>query len=70
MTRGITSESIEVPKEAACSPVATTALPVPAVSLEEASLVSTVPPCIVAAAPPTTTENHPVVLRSSAVAGF
>ena len=51
-TTGINKENIDVLIAAACSPVATTALPVPAVSLDDASLARTVPPCIVAAAPP------------------
>ncbi len=48
---GINKVNKEVPIAVACSPVATTAFPVPPVSLVEASRVRTVPPWTVAAAP-------------------
>jgi hypothetical protein len=43
-TRGIKSDSPDVPDAAACSPAATTTFPVPEVILDDASLASTVPP--------------------------
>ena len=42
--KGVKSDKTDVPKAAACSPVATIVFPVPAVNFEDASLVRAVPP--------------------------